>query len=246
MAKTRRRGVPGGSGSGSGTNLEAPTTDAKDHDSDTSDSDSDCSSPGRHRHRRRRRGSLDSSSGTFSSSPTDDDNYYYEEDEDADYAPLFNRYKFHAQIPLLRRPWKYRLYRVAELEGLDAAGLEEYGWDYPLNRLRRRAVWPVRTALRRVPGLRWLGRAYFEHEREYRLESEPDELVRRLVKERMELKELRELRELREMREAAAGGFAVAEVEGAWEREREREVYGRRARGLFRRRRRLGDEEGMY
>lgn len=215
-------------------------TDAKDHDSDVSDSDSGRSSLARHRHRNRR-GSLDSSSGTFSSSPTDDgdnyDNYYYEEDEDAEYAPLFNRYMFHARIPLLRRPWKYSVYRVAELEGLDVAGLEELGWDYPLNRLRRRVAWPVRTALRRVPGLRWLGRAYFEHEREYRLESEPDELVRRLVRERMELKE---------MREAAVGGVAVAGAEWRWGRDGETEVYGRRARGLFRRRRRLGDEEGVY
>ncbi|KAK5658057.1 hypothetical protein OQA88_2613 [Cercophora sp. LCS_1] len=103
------------------------------------------------------------------------------------YAPLFGRYTFIGLVPFIRKLWRYRPYRVVELEGLDP-GMEDLEWDYPLSRIRKTMAWPVEELLRRA-GLGKLGKAYRKHERQYRLGRQRDGLVRQLMEEKMEMKE---------------------------------------------------------
>lgn len=70
-------------------------------------------------------------------------------------------------------------------------GLEDLEWDYPLSRIRKTIAWPVEEVLRRT-GLSSLGRAYWEHERQYRLGRQGDNLVRQLMEEKMEMRRERE------------------------------------------------------
>ncbi|KAM7187525.1 hypothetical protein V8F33_011172 [Rhypophila sp. PSN 637] len=106
-------------------------------DSDSSDNDSDCSS-------------------ASSSSSTSSDSSSKERDEN-EYAPLLNRWRWHTHIPLVRRLWVWKLYKVSSRKtalarrrkrsgvGGDSADLtlrknnsagENWEWDYPLSRAR--------------------------------------------------------------------------------------------------------------
>ncbi|KAM7219083.1 hypothetical protein V8F06_005521 [Rhypophila decipiens] len=106
-------------------------------DSDSSDNDSDCSS-------------------ASSSSSTSSDSSSKERDEN-EYAPLLNRWRWHTHIPVVRRLWVWKLYKVSSRKtalarrrrrpgaGGDSADLtlrknnsagENWEWDYPLSRAR--------------------------------------------------------------------------------------------------------------
>ncbi|KAK0716273.1 hypothetical protein B0H67DRAFT_260560 [Lasiosphaeris hirsuta] len=219
--RPKKRAGPGGGSTATNT--------TKEHDSDSSDSDLD-SKPhlSRHHHHHHHHHRIRSLSRRESIDSHTIGDTFTEEDENSDYAPLFHHFRFHHRIPLLRRLWKYGTYRVWELEGLDA-GLEEFEWDYPLNQFRKMATWPVEEALRRV-GLAKLSNRYSDHERAWRSNQEDDETMRQLVREKMEMR-------------------------GPWEWEGG--LLGRRRTGddgvvvgdgdrLFRRKRRVGDEERMY
>ncbi|KAK3362425.1 hypothetical protein B0T25DRAFT_6339 [Lasiosphaeria hispida] len=151
------------------------------HDSDDSDSDGSDDSNGtasdiKKPKRKRKRAANDSSSTFYN-------------DEDDDYAPLFGHkgLTFHTKIPLLRRLWEYKTYRLAELEDLDA-GLEDLEWDYPISRWRKKIAEPLEAALAKL-GLRKLSKSYADHVKSYVVERESDELIRELFLAQMELKE---------------------------------------------------------
>lgn len=85
--------------------------------------------------------------------------------QDDNYAPLFGRYAFHNKIPLVRKLWKYHVYRVHMLGDLDA-GFEDFDWDYPLRRFRKRARVPIEKMLLAL-GLMQLWQFYRGHESKY-------------------------------------------------------------------------------
>ncbi|KAK1759132.1 hypothetical protein QBC47DRAFT_397946 [Echria macrotheca] len=118
----------------------------------------------------------------------------FSEDDDEDYAPLFGRHRgrlnmVHTKIPLVRRLWEYKTYRLPELQDLDAAGLEDLEWDYPLSRWRKMIAKPVDEVFVYL-GLGGLSRRYVDYVKNYRLERESDELIRELFIERMEIEDI--------------------------------------------------------
>ncbi|KAK0730920.1 hypothetical protein B0H67DRAFT_54401 [Lasiosphaeris hirsuta] len=150
--------------------------DSDDSDSDASDDSNETSSDIKKPKRKRKRAANDSTSTIYN-------------DEDDDYAPLFGHkgLTFHTKIPLLRRLWEYKTYRLADLEDLDA-GLEDLEWDYPISRWRKKIAEPLQAALAKL-GLRKLSQSYADYVKSYVVERESDELIRELFLAKMELKE---------------------------------------------------------
>jgi len=112
------------------------------------------------------------------------------DEEDDDYAPLFGRrgLTIHTKIPLLRRLWEYKVYRLPEAKDFDEVGLTDLEWDYPLRRCRKWIVKSIEDTLSRV-GLGGLARRYADYIVKSRLERESDDLIKELFLERMRLEE---------------------------------------------------------
>lgn len=60
-------------------------------------------------------------------------------DDDQRYARLLGRWEFNSHIPGIRRLWEWKLYKVRQkTRHRMRRSQEEYEWDYPLSRWRRR------------------------------------------------------------------------------------------------------------
>jgi len=206
-----------------------PADEVESDSSDSSDDDSNSPSAKAAKQKRRATGTITDRSSTFL------------DDSDLDYAPLFGNPKFtwHTKIPIVRRLWEYKIYRLAELENLNA-GLEDLDWDYPLSRLRKTAASPVRSFMIWL-GLDGLSERYVEHEKNYRGKRQSDELVREFLEAQMELRAQEKEQAKARVRERASAenggstpgvGPRFSSVRGSMMR--------RGARG----RAPLGDEEG--
>ncbi|KAK5657426.1 hypothetical protein OQA88_2998 [Cercophora sp. LCS_1] len=106
--------------------------------------------------------------------------------EGGNYAPLFGRYAFHKKIPLVRKLWKYHVYRVHMLGDVDTC-FEDFGWDYPLQRFRKRVRVPIEKMLLAV-GMRRLSEFYRGYELK-NIQREYDEYGKE-VKEFMTMREV--------------------------------------------------------
>jgi len=185
-------------------------TTSVDPDSDESDSDVESASAHQHRFRPRRRknkGRRDQAGRKAVVDQEEEDNDE-EEDEDDEYARLLGRFKFHHKIPFVRRLWKYDTYQAMDFEGRHVGsddGVEEIVWDYPLNRCRKMAAWPVKATLEWM-GLAKLSQAFYGYETERQLMEEPDERVRELLREQINTREASRVRQQALSKNGGVGG----------------------------------------